>query len=69
MDRPNVVEQRYISLKGAAEYLGVSTKVLYEWAAQKRIPAYKLGRLWRFDLKELDTFVHRSRLVRASHLL
>ena len=52
------IERRYVSLKDAAIYLGLSPKTLYEWVTYKKLPAYKLGRVWRFDRRELDTFIH-----------
>ena len=51
------IEQRYLSLNQAAVYLGLSPKTLYKWAELDQIPAHKLGKLWRFDLQELDAFV------------
>jgi excisionase family DNA binding protein len=53
--------RRYIDLKEAAIYLSLSPKCLYEWAASGQIPAHKLGRVWRFDIAELDKFVHSTR--------
>lgn len=55
-----LIQQRYISLKDASVYLGLSPKTLYDWTTNGQIPAYKLGRVWRFDRQELDGFVHRS---------
>ena len=53
----NEIVQRYFSLNQAASYLGLSPKTMYAWAEDHRIPAYKIGRLWRFDRAELDEFV------------
>lgn len=41
----------------AAAYTGLSPKTIYAWAEKGAIPAYKVGRLWRFDKIELDDFV------------
>ena len=51
------IEQRYLNVAGAARYLGLSEKTIYCWAERRRIPAYKVGRVWRFDKTELDDFV------------
>jgi excisionase family DNA binding protein len=58
---PVVFEQRYLSLRQTAEYLGLSRKTVYGWAENNRMPAYKLGRVWRFDRAELDQFVRGQR--------
>ena len=55
------IDQRYLDLQQAAVYLGLSPKTLYEWVAKGNMPAYKLGRVWRFDIDELDQFVHQRR--------
>ena len=54
------IEQRYLSVAEAARYLGLSRKTLYSWAEKGTMPAYKVGRVWRFDKSELDSFVKRA---------
>jgi excisionase family DNA binding protein len=51
------LEQRYVSVNEAAVYLGLSPKTVYSWAEKHSMPAYKIGRVWRFDRAELDQFV------------
>ena len=56
----NSVEQRFLSLKQISVYLGLSSKTLYHWAEEGRIPGYKLGRVWRFDREQIDLFVRSN---------
>ena len=56
----HMLEQRYLSVADAASYLGLSAKTVYSWAEKGAMPAYKVGRLWRFDKTELDEFVRKS---------
>lgn len=58
--RPSASFRRYLCLKDAASYLGLSAKTLYVWAEHGSIPSYKLGRVWRFDQLELDEFVRKG---------
>jgi excisionase family DNA binding protein len=53
----SAVEQRYLSVEDTARYLGLSVKTIYSWAEKGAMPAYKVGRVWRFDKTELDGFV------------
>ena len=53
----HAIEQRYLSVAETAAYLGLSPKTVYSWAEKGTIPAYKVGRVWRFDRTELDKFV------------
>jgi len=55
------MERRYLSLADTALYLGLSPKTLYAWVEKGAIPAYKLGRVWRFDKAEMDDFVKSQR--------
>lgn len=48
---------RWISLEEAAEHLGVKTSTLYKWLERKQIPGHKVGRLWKFQIPELDEWV------------
>lgn len=65
----NIV-QRYLSLNDTAKYLGLSPKTLYAWAEGGKMPAYKVGRVWRFDREEVDGFVRgiesNSRMLAVS---
>jgi excisionase family DNA binding protein len=37
-----------LSVEQAAEFLGVSAYTVRQWARERRIPAIRLGRYWRF---------------------
>jgi excisionase family DNA binding protein len=46
--------KRYCNIKEVSEYTSLSVKILYDWAAQGRIPSIKIGRRVLFDLKDID---------------
>ena len=48
--------ERWLSVPEIAAYLGVSTDFVYTWVA-KGLPAYKVGRCWKFQRAEVDTWV------------
>ncbi|HOW27344.1 MAG TPA: helix-turn-helix domain-containing protein [Elusimicrobiota bacterium] len=54
------MEQRYLSPLQASQYLGLSKQTIYIWAEEGKIPGYKVGRVWRFDREELDSFVRKA---------
>ena len=43
-----------------AGYLRVKSSTVYEWARRGKIPAAKLGRLWRLHREEVDTWVRNG---------
>ena len=45
------------ALKEVQEYLGVGRESVLSWIAKKNMPAYKVGRLWKFKLSEVDEWV------------
>jgi excisionase family DNA binding protein len=46
-----------MSIVEAAEYLGISVFSLRKLSREKRIPAGKVGRQWRFHREDLDEFL------------
>jgi len=54
------LQQRYVSVKGAASYLSVSPHTIYEWVMRKQVPHHRLGRRVVFDVQELDQWVHSN---------
>lgn len=54
-----LMEDNYISLEDAAEYLGIKPVTLRGWIKKNTmgIPAHKIGRLWKFKKSELDVWI------------
>ncbi len=51
-------EEAYIGIEDAAEYLGIKPVTLRTWIKKNEdLPAYRVGRLWRFKRKELDDWI------------
>lgn len=50
--------EKWISLEEAADYLGVKPITVRDWIKKnKKIPAHKIGRKWKFKYSELDIWV------------
>jgi excisionase family DNA binding protein len=50
-------EERWLSVNEIAEYLGVSKETIYRWLSQKKIPAHRVGKKWKFNAIEIDKWV------------
>ena len=59
-------ENRWLSVLDIAAYLGVKNETVYTWIAKKRMPAHKVGRLWKFKTGEVDTWVRSGRASATS---
>ena len=49
--------ERWYSLEEIAEHLGVSQDTIHRWIRTKQMPAHKVGRLWKFDVHEVNDWV------------
>lgn len=49
--------QPWLSVEGIALYLGVSKETIYRWLDRKKIPAHRVGKLWKFKPAEVDKWV------------
>ncbi len=52
-----------------AEYLKINRKTLQRKAREGEIPAFKLGRQFRFDKEQIDKWLQRSSRGRPVHIL
>lgn len=47
----------WVTAEQVAQHLGVVKDTVYRWRERKRLPAHKIGRLWKFQLSEVDEWV------------
>lgn len=54
-----LITRRLLTVREVAEYTGLSVHTLYTMTSQRRIPFVKAGRLVKFDLKAIDTWIEQ----------
>jgi excisionase family DNA binding protein len=54
---------RLLNIRQAAQYLGTTPATLYGRVWRRELPFIKLGRSLRFDLRDLDELIEKSRIV------
>jgi excisionase family DNA binding protein len=54
---PKYMRERWLSVDEIAAHLGVNPDTIYKWIDRKKMPAHKLGRLWKFLASEVDAWV------------
>ena len=52
-----IMEGRWLSVDEIADYLGIKRDTVYKWIRERQMPGHKIGRLWKFDKKEVDDWV------------
>lgn len=50
-----------MALEEAAQYLKMGKSTLYDLARKGKVPAHKMGRVWRFDEEELDQWLRSDK--------
>lgn len=50
-------EDKWLSVVEIADYLGVSKESIYRWVEKGKIPAYRLGKFWKFKTDEVDRWI------------
>jgi excisionase family DNA binding protein len=56
MEKPEIGD-RWLSVDEISGYLGVKRDTVYKWISEKKMPAHKIGRLWKFKKDEVDNWV------------
>ena len=54
---PSGLEHEILTLEEVAHYLRLKPQTIYKWAQEKRIPAVKLGKEWRFRRSVIDRWL------------
>lgn len=52
--------EEYLTAKQVAKYLQVKPLTVYQWARTNKIPAVKIGRIWRFKKNLIDNFLEQK---------
>ena len=50
------MNDRYLSVADICTYLGVKRDTVYKWISKKKLPAHRIGKLWKFEISEVDAW-------------
>ena len=50
----SLASNEILTIDEVADYLRLTPQTIYKWAQEKRIPAVKLGKEWRFRRSVID---------------
>ena len=53
----DITTVRWLSVEEIAGYLGIKRDTVYKWIERKKMPAHKVGSLWKFKRVEIDGWV------------
>ncbi len=63
---PDTPDHDILTLEEVAHYLRLKPQTIYRWAQERRIPAVKLGKEWRFRKSILDRWLDEQMLSEES---
>ncbi len=49
--------ERWLSIDEITAHLGVSAVTIYRWLERGKVPAHRVGKLWKFKASEVDEWV------------
>lgn len=52
--------EAWLDVDAIAAHLRVSAVTIYRWLEKERIPAHRVGKLWRFKASEVDAWVQKG---------
>jgi excisionase family DNA binding protein len=57
LEELDLIAEPWVSVEDVAKHLGVAKDSVYRWIETKRLPAKRIGRLWKFKISEVDAWV------------
>ncbi len=51
------MDNKWMTMEEICEYLKVRRETVLKWIKNNNLPAHKAGRLWRFDITEIDDWI------------
>ena len=58
------MESEVLTFEEARRYLKISNSTLYRLVQNRKIPASKVGRMWRFKKSRIDTWLEKQENTR-----
>jgi len=55
-----MMEDRWLSVDEIGDNLGIKQDTVYKSISERQMPGHKIGRLWKFNKKEVDEWVKRE---------
>ena len=52
-----MMAEPWVTAEDVAKHLSVVKDTIYRWRESRNLPAHKIGRLWKFQISEVDEWV------------
>jgi len=58
--KKEAIKSHWMNVADAAKHLKISKETVYRMLEKKKIPAHRIGKLWRFNEKEIDVWAMKK---------
>ena len=66
MKKLDLIEDRWLSIKEIAEYLGVRRETIYVYLEKKNLPGHRIGKFWKFQKADVDNWVKSGKAAEVN---
>ncbi len=56
------LNRHLLSVEELAHYLNLRKQTIYNWLHNKKISGIKIGKVWRFDKREIDKWLKKHKV-------
>lgn len=60
---PENYPEKWVNIEDVAEHLSLSKDTVRNWMKEGRLPQYKVGKMYKFKLSEIDDLVRAGKLA------
>lgn len=50
----------WVDINQVCAHLGAARDTVYRWIESRKLPAHRIGRIWKFKLSEIDEWVRNA---------
>jgi excisionase family DNA binding protein len=65
MDKDQSIE-KWSSMDIITDHLGVSRETVLQWISNRKMPAHKVGRQWKFKISEVDEWIRSGKAAKKN---
>ena len=60
------MKEQLLSVDDICDYFGTKRDTIYNWIDKRGLPAYRLGRLWKFKKEEVDRWLNEAQVNKTN---
>ena len=61
------MEERWLSVEEISQHLGIKKDTVYKWVRNRNMPSHKVGRLLKFQAKEIDEWIREGKAASTNN--